>query len=242
MNLEVTKVKKLSFVVFVLALSALIGQLFVPYDGLKAAKMKVLFPYEMIVESASGFDSVITLTDNDISDLRNKAAQGKYSHLFRNDHRDSVKTLVFDSCAFMFDITDYDAGWLGYGYSGYTVFGHDDSATTQIAVTADIGTQLGLDLPYHSFYKIRGLGLQEHGIGTDLVDTMSVAEAGANDSMVVVSLEQELPGGVSADSVMLGNRLRVMMVLKDSSQVADTLLDDGYSFFYRVWMLVKEEY
>jgi hypothetical protein len=236
--------KKMYGIAATMILAALITALILPGDS-EAAKRKVLFPYKMVVESATGFDSVINLSDNltyHEGDADGNADQGSakrrdkglYNHIFRFDHRDSAKTLTFDSAAFYFDLIDYDAGEIFYGYENLLAF-NVDSATAQIHVLAEIGTEI----PIHNegeWKMIRQIALQDHGAGTDPVDTLDLFEGGVVDSVHMVSL------GFNADSVMYGDKLRLLFVYKDSTQVADTLIDDGLEHSYRAFMFVKEEY
>lgn len=212
----------------------------------QAAKKTVLYPYKMVVENAAGtfFDSTITITDN--VDYQtghlSKQQQGRYAHTYRVGHRDSVQDLVFDTVDFYFNILDYDAGMIGYGITGYAhPEQHDDSGSIQWAVTVELGTELSSG---GNFQKLRGLTLQEHGIGTDEVDTIAYDKL-INDSIFFINIAEELPGTTDADSswMLCSDKIRLRLVYKDSSQSsADTLFDDGWTFLYRAFMLVREEY
>jgi hypothetical protein len=210
-----------------------------------ASGKTILFPYEQRVEQTAApyNDSIITLNDNVVTHALFKSRMGQYQHRYRFDHRDSAKTLTFDTCDFYFDITDYDAGVIGYGIAGYDHPEiHDDSGSIQWAVTVELGTELGGG----GFQKLRGLGVQEHGIGTDEVDTIAYDKTIAQgDTIFFINIAEELPGQTDADSswMLCADKVRLRLVYKDSTQgTTDTLFDDGWTFLYRAFMLVRQEY
>lgn len=217
----------------------------------EAAKKKVLFPYKMVGVTAKWggtVDSVIDITDNDISDLMKKADQGTYIWDYMPGHGDSSTYgidslggasnsdgLFYDTLDFFFDVTDYDAGWLGYGIANYDSI-HGDTDSSYIQIEAALGTSLGNS---GVFYPIRLIGIQERGIGTGTLDTITFSEV-HDDSLFPIPLDYDIPGGIDADSTLFLDKLRLRYILCDSALVGDQ--ENDYSIEFRAWMLVKEEF
>ncbi len=219
-------------------------------EQVEAAKKVRLYPYKIVAvtgRTGGAIDSVMYPLDNYEVHPISKGNAGVYIWKYDPAHGDSATNgvdslgagnstgLMYDTLDFYFHTLDWDAGWIGLGIDEWAN-GHGDNDSMRVEIEAQLGTNMGNK---GTFIALRALGVQERGLGTDPVDTITF-DAQADDSLHVLSLKHEIVGGGDVDSTLFLDWLRLRYVIVDSALILDQINDHDYEF--RAFMLVKEEY
>ena len=217
----------------------------------EAAKKVRLYPYKIVAvtgRTGGDIDSVMKPIDNNEVHPISKGNAGVYIWKYDPAHGDSAANgvdslggasnsdgLMYDTLDFYFHILDYDDAWIGLGLKNWAN-GHGDTDSMRVEYVVELGTNMGNK---GVLFPLRALAVQERGVGTDPVDTITF-DAQADDTLHIFSLAHEQILGTNAppDSTLFFDWVRLRYVIVDSALILDQINDHDYEF--RAFMLVKE--